>query len=105
MLEGIRDLFDLFANGFKEKKFTDGINRSFISTGCLQELHDDPTVINFLPFIKHKTSGTTKITPIGTRTYRDTPVVDENSDIVEAMNNFLDYDSEDESAMNAILNL
>ena len=105
MLEGIQDLFNLFANGFKEKKFTDGINRSFISTGCLQELHDDPTVINFLPFIKHKNSGTMKITPIGTTNYSDTSVIDENLSIVQAMNNFLDYDSEDVSAMIAILNL
>ena len=49
MLEGIQDLFDLFAGGFKEKKFIEGVNRSFINTGCLQTLHDDPTVITFLP--------------------------------------------------------
>ena len=46
-----------------------------------------------------------KVTPTGTRNYSDTSVVDEHLDIVQAMNNFLDYDSEDESAMNAILNL
>ena len=103
MLEGIQDLFDLFANGFKEKQFAEGVNRSFISTGCLQMLHDDPTIINFLPYIKHKNSGTIKITPAGMRT--ETVSSDENLEIVQAMNDFLDYDSEDEAAMNAILNL
>lgn len=105
MLQGIQDLFDLFANGFKEKKFTDGVNRSFINTGCLQKLNDDPTVINFSPYLKHKTSGTMKITPAGTRLYSDPIVVNQNLEIAQAMHNFLDYDSEDEYAMNAILNL
>ena len=44
-----------------------------------------------------------KITPAGMRPHSD--ISDENSEIVQAMNNFLDYDSEDEAAMNAILNL
>ena len=66
-------------------------------------LHDDPTIINFLPYIKHKNSGTIKITPAGMRT--ETVSSDENLEIVQAMNDFLDYDSEDEAAMNAILNL
>lgn len=46
-----------------------------------------------------------KITPTGTRMYSDPLPADENSDIVQAMNDFLDYDSEDETAMNAILEL
>ena len=86
-----------------KKKIAEGVNRSFISTGCLQMLHDDPTIINFLPYIKHKNSGTIKITPAGMRT--ETVSSDENLEIVQAMNDFLDYDSEDEAAMNAILNL
>ena len=87
----------------RRKKFTEGVNRSFINTGCLQTLNDDPTVITFLPYIKHKTSGTMKIAPAGMRPHSD--ISDENSEIVQAMNDFLDYDSEDEAAMNAILNL
>lgn len=35
MLQGITDLFELFATGFKEPKFQAGIVRSFVSTGCL----------------------------------------------------------------------
>ena len=105
MLQGIQDLFDLFATGFKEKKFADGVNRSFITTGCLQMQNDDSTAFNFVPFIKHQTSGTMNVTPAGTREYSNTVLENQNLEIVQAMNDFLDYDSEDEDAMNAILNL
>lgn len=51
-----------------------------------------------------------KIIPSGTRDYlvkvnriADEPVIDENQEIIRAMNAFLDYDS-DEDAMNAVLN-
>lgn len=87
----------------EEKKFAEGVTRSFISTGCLQMCHDDPTIINFLPYIKHKNSGTIKITAARMRT--ETVSSDEDLEIVQAMNDFFDYDSEDEAAMNAILNL
>ena len=33
MLQAIKDVFNLMANGFKEPKFVQGIVRSFISTG------------------------------------------------------------------------
>ena len=49
------------------------------------------------------------IVPAGTRNYNDmnlnAPLAAENQEVVDAMTAFLDYDSEDESAMNAILNL
>jgi hypothetical protein len=105
MYEGIQDLFNLFSNGFKEKKFTEGVNRSFISSGCLFYPNDDPTIIDFQPYTKHKISGTMKIIPTGMRPCEPTSVAVENSAIVEAMNDYLDYDSENEDAMNAILNL
>ena len=35
MLQGIQDLFDLIADGFKKEKFVEGVKRSFISTGCV----------------------------------------------------------------------
>ena len=105
MYEGIQDLFDLFNNGFKEKKFAEGVNRSFISSGCLYYLNDDPTIIDFQPYVKHKVSGTMKLVPTGTRPYETTSNAIENSVIVQAMNNYLDYDSENEDAINAILNL
>ena len=51
------------------------------------------------------------ITSTGTRYYHDTnlsnsvPLVDDIQEVITAISAFLDYDSEDEEAMNAILNL
>jgi DDE superfamily endonuclease len=117
MLQGINDLFDLFANGFQETKFREGVNRSFISTGCLPIYNTDPTVYNFVPYTQQKTCGTMKIIPTGTRNHSDTDLhsntnsntvaasADENADILYAIDSYLDYDSDDENAMNALLNL
>jgi hypothetical protein len=110
MLQGINDLFELFAGGFKDLKFQAGIVRSFTSTGCLQFFDTNNTVC-FVPYTKNKVCGTMSITPTGTRNYHDAtfsndiPLADENLEVVTAMNAFLDYDSEDYNAMNAILNL
>jgi hypothetical protein len=116
-LQGINDLFDLFANGFQETKFREGVNRSFISTGCLPIYNTDPTVYNFVPYTQQKTCGTMKIIPTGTRNHSDTDLhsntnsntvaasADENADILYAIDSYLDYDSDDENAMNALLNL
>ena len=110
MLQGIDDLFELFADGFKDPKFQAGIVRSFTSTGCLH-FYDAADTVCFVPYTKSKVCGTMNITPTGTRNYHDTnlsnsvPLVDENQEVITAMNAFLDYDSEDEEAMNAILNL
>ena len=108
MLQGINDLFDLFAKGFKEEKFKAGITRSFISTGCLHRLHDDDAVYQFEPYRVHKTCGTMEFSPTGTRSNyigQTAADVDQNFEVVEALNAFLDYDSDDENAMNAILNI
>ena len=108
MFQGIRDLFELFANGFKEVKFQSGIVRAFISTGCLHYYDTDNTLC-FVPYTTSKICGTMTIVPAGTRNYNDmnlnAPLAAENQEVVDAMSAFLDYDSEDESAMNAILNL
>ena len=71
MLQGINDLFDLFANGFKETKFKEGVNRSFISTGCLPLYNTDSTVFDFVPYTQQKTCGTMKIIPTGIRNHID----------------------------------
>ena len=111
MLQGINDLFDLFANGFKETKFKEGINRSFINTGCLPQYNADPTVYNFVSYTQQKTCGTMKIIPTGIRNHNDAYLntvdypADENVEILYAMHSFLDYDSDDENAMNNLLNL
>jgi hypothetical protein len=54
MLPGINDLLDLFANGFQETIFKEGVNRSFRSTGCLQIYNADTTVYNFVPYTQQK---------------------------------------------------
>lgn len=91
MLQGIKDLFDLFKNGFKEPKFVQGIVRSFVSTGCMPIYSADPAIIHFEPYQKHKMSGTIKISP-------PTKVDSENAEVLEAMYNMLDYDIEDDAS-------
>ena len=111
MLQGITDLFELFATSFKVPKFRAGILRSFISTGCLQVYNADKNVVDFVQYTKQKTCGTMKLTPTGTRNDHEgianiaDSLSEENLEIVHAMNAYLDYDSDDENAMNAILDL
>ena len=108
MLQGINDLFDLFSTGFMDPKFRAGIVRSFISTGCLHTHNDDDTVYQFEPYHVNKICGTMRIVPTGTRNnyHGETNVdINENFEVIQAMNAFLDYDSEDENAMNAVLDL
>lgn len=113
MLQGINDLFDLFANKFKDPKFKAGIVRSFINTGCLQKYNDDDNVYDFEPYRPHKITGTMSIVPTGTRNCNNSDDVmnvddsdlNENLQVIQAMNAYLDYDSDDENAMNAVLDL
>ena len=111
MLQSINDLFDLFANGFKDPKFKAGIVRSFINTGCLQIHNEDDTVYEFEPYRPHKITGTMTVVPTGTRNNYDDFMREDNSDlnenleVIQAMNAYLDYDSDDENAMNAVLDL
>ena len=89
MLQGIQDLFNLFMNGFKEPKFVQGVVKSFISTGCLPIYSADPTIIEFQPYTKHKLSGTLKVSP----------ATSEGAEVLEAMYNMLDYDSDDDASV------
>jgi hypothetical protein len=110
-------LFELFANGFKETKFKEGVIRSFISTGCLQKYNADPAVYDFVPYTQQKTCGTMKVIPTGIRNHSDFHIqsntdlnvivspADENADILHAMESYLDYDSDDQNAMNVLLTL
>lgn len=95
MLEAIQDLFNLFANGFKEPKFVHGIVRSFISTGCMPMFNDDHTNVSFQPYTKQNMCGTINLTQ--SATVQPTPT-DENSEIVNAMHAMLDYDSDDDAS-------
>jgi hypothetical protein len=107
----------LFANGFKEIKFKEGVIRSFRSTGCLQQYNAAPAVYDFVPYTQQKTCGTMKVIPTGIRNHSDFHIqsntdlniivspADENSDILNVMESYLDYDSDDENAMNVLLTL
>jgi hypothetical protein len=70
--------------------------------------NDDDTVYQFEPYHVNKICGTMRIVPTGTRNnyHGETNVdINENFEVIQAMNAFLDYDSEDENAMNAVLDL
>jgi hypothetical protein len=119
MLEGIKDLFDLLANGFKEIGFVEGIKRSFVSTGCVPIDDHDESIKIFKPYSKHNISGTMKLIPTGTSKapFDESPEVldielDEESGIVSSINFLLEYDNammeydhEITEAMNFIANL
>ena len=85
-----------------------GIVRSFISTGCLQLHNLNDEIVSFTPYVRNSICGTMQIVPYGIRDYSldlNGPQNDENQEVIYAMNAFLDYDSDDENAMNAILGL
>ena len=95
MLQGIQDLFDLIANGFREKKFVDGVKRSFISTGCVP--FDDCDAPIFEAYSKHNICGSMKTVPTGTANdiYNNNNdiVVDEASRLIPEINFMFEYDN------------
>ena len=119
MLQSINDLFDLVGGGFKEKKFVEGVKRSFISTGCVPFDDSNPLALTFQEYSKHKISGTMKITPTGTSyplsqtTCASSDIPIDNTDhfsppidyMLEYDNAMLEYDHEITDAMNFISNL
>ena len=67
MLGGIKDLIMLFDGPFKEAKFRDCINRTFIKTGTLplhRESEDLPDT--FVVYRKEEQNGTMSVVPMGT---------------------------------------
>lgn len=95
MLQAIQDVFDLMANGFKEPKFIHGIIRSFISTGCMPMFNDDHTNATFQIYTKHKVSGTINFKQFG---IVQPDATDENTEVANAINAMLDYDSDDDAS-------
>lgn len=95
MLEAIQDLFDLFATGFREPKFVQGIVRSFISTGCMPINCQDLSNIVFQPYTKEKTSGTINLSKLGATSFVTTS---ESIEVASAINAMLDYDSDDDAS-------
>ena len=68
MLGGIRDLIMLFDGPFKETKFKDCINRTFIKTGTLplhRESEDLPNT--FVVYRNEEQNGTMSLVPMGTK--------------------------------------
>ena len=119
MLQGIQDLFDLIADGFKKEKFVEGVKRSFISTGCVPLDDSDVSAPIFKEYSKNNICGTMKSVPTGTVQYTDNNsnndsniVISETSRVIPELNVMLEYDSamleydhEITEAMNFITNL
>ena len=79
MTEGMQDLILLFDNQFKQEKFRNCINASFVSTGTLPFYsEDDSSNQIFKIYEKFHASGTLPIAPQGTIALDD--VVDDNSE-------------------------
>ena len=76
MIEGIRDLILLFEYQFKQEKFKECINRSFIATGTLPEkLLVDTDVPVFKYFKRESACGTMSMIPKGTKKLIESDVV------------------------------
>lgn len=76
MIEGIRDLILLFEDQFKQEKFKECINRSFIATGTLPEkLLVDTHVPVFKSFKRESAYGTMSMIPKGTKKLVESDVV------------------------------
>ena len=76
MLGGIKDLIMLFDGPFKEAKFRDCINRTFIKTGTLplhRESEDLPDT--FVVYRKEEQNGTMSVVPMGTMDLDDDEAV------------------------------
>ena len=116
MMQSIKDLFDLMADGFKLPKFVEGVKRSFISTGCVPIDESNNLDPKFKEYSKHKICGTMKIAPSGTSFPTDTSNTDISVNethqyimpidyVLEYDNAMLEYDHEITDAMNFISNL
>ena len=66
MIEGIKDLIQLFKEQFTEDKFRDCVNRTFIKTGTLPVNFTESSKAEFIKYKKESLCGTMKIVPQGT---------------------------------------
>lgn len=67
MLGGIKDLILLFDGPFKETKFKDCINRTFIKTGTIPIHRESENIPHtFVVYRKEEQNGTMSIVPLGT---------------------------------------
>ena len=87
-VEGIKDLIKLFKEQMTEERFKTSINRSFVKTGTLPTIHDDPSLSpTFSEYHKESVCGTMLCVPTGTlKNYDSEPTVEmEEMEEVEEM--------------------
>ena len=66
MIEGIKDLIQLFKEQFTEEKFRDCVNRTFIKTGTSPVNFTESSNVEFIEYKKESLCGTMKIVSQGT---------------------------------------
>ena len=66
MIEGIKDLIQLFKEQFTEEKLRDWVNRTFIKAGTLPINFTESSNAKFIKYKKESLCGTMKIVPVGT---------------------------------------
>ena len=91
-IEGFTDLFRLFGQEFREQKFKDCINRTFIKTGTLPMPQEDNSLPpNFKVYVKEESCGTMQIAPEGTYDPREgvrTGIEEETEAVERAVLNY-----------------
>ena len=66
-VEGMKDLIKLFEEQMTEDRFRASIKRSFLKTGTLPTIHDDPSQSpTFAEYHKESVCGTMSCVPVGT---------------------------------------
>lgn len=103
MMQSIKDLFDLMADGFKLPKLVEEVKRSFISTGCVPIDESNNLDPKFKEYSKHKICGTMKIAPSGTSFPTDTSNTDisvnETHQYTMPIDYVLEYDKKEKNIL------
>ena len=105
MVQGIKDLFELFAGDFTFTSFAKGIESAFTKTGTVPTPASQGSGdLKFEPYIEEKISGTLKCLPLGTREVTenvsdpDEEDVDvQHANVAGALDAFIDNEDEDNS--------
>jgi DDE superfamily endonuclease len=105
LIEGICDLFNLFANEFCATKFKEGVNRSFIITGTIPE-YNGSQEISFKEYTREEKYGSIPIIQLGsTITKKKEEISDLDDSIINDITvddaiNFFDEEEEEEDDEN-----
>jgi DDE superfamily endonuclease len=101
LIEGICDLFNLFANEFCATKFKEGVNRSFIKTGTIPKCNGSQE-ISFKEYTREEKYGSIPIIPLGSSiTKKKEEISDLDDSIINDITvddaiNFFDEEEEEE---------